>query len=591
MFGKITVFLLAGAVGINTVSAQVPNIPDSSKPGAIRDLMKRKIAPSIDIKQTIQIPVVADRPVDDDKGAKILVSKIQITGQAVDRADYNVSVKAMQALLDSELKGFPDGITMGQLQKIADKLTGYYRERGFILAQAFIPAQKVNTGVVEFKVLEGRLGQVFVENNEYYSASTLKRVLQSLIGQPVVNDEIEGAILELVDLPGLEVSAVFTPGKNEMGTTDLVLKVQNEEIFNLVLNVDNHGSEFTGVYRPRLDAVLNNVTGYGDLFSASFFHSIDPALSKYGAINYQLPVFTPYSVHPVTVGIALSHSQFDVGGEFKDLDIDAETSIAGISFKYPLLKSRLGSVGVLLDLSRKRATNRIGGERVSRDDLSVLKAGFNFQRIDLLAGRERVAGNQGGVYVVQGFSDVLGSLNRNDLVSSRTGASGENAGGEFTKVVGDYSRLQHLGWGSSLLLRAEGQWSEDLLVSLEQFSLGGPFNVRAYPNSEVLVDSGYFGSAEFAVNAPGFADEPAFWGYRWGDIIQFSTFFDYSAGYTHQNLPGQEAHTTLAGYGFGAKIMLPGVLQMSVTTAFPVTKADASNNHKPQTFFSVSVQY
>lgn len=569
---------------------------DYVKPGAVRPQLNIKKPPKLEINKSINIPAVVDRPFGIDEGPKILVSTIHLTGQAMDRPKYDISVKAMQELLQDELNAYPEGVTMGQMQEIADKLTSYYRERGLILAQAFVPSQKVSSDSVEIKVLEGRLGKVFAENNEYYSLNTLKRALASLVGEPVVKDEIESAVLELFDFPGLSVSAVFRPGEKEIGTTDIVLKVQEEIKFNLVANADNYGSQFSGVYRPRLDAILNNPTGNGDVLSASFMHAIDPGLTKFGAVNYQLPFFTPFSSHPITVGLSVSHEQFEVGGELKSLELDGDTSTAGISFNYPLLKSRLGSVDAQIDLSRKRATSRglpdpIKGRRVSRDDLAVLTAGINFERVDLLLGSERGAGNQGGIYLIQGFSDVLGSMERNSDESSRTGASGEKAGGEFTKVVGNYTRLQNLGWGTSLLLRADGQWSDDLLVSLEQYSMGGPFNVRAYPQSESLVDAGYFGSAEFAVNAPGFTNVSAFWGYQWGDIIQFSTFVDYAAGYTNDPQNGVEKHRTLAGYGFGAKFTLPGILQMNMTTAFPLSKEDATNNHKPQTFFSVSVQY
>ncbi|MCF6251183.1 MAG: hypothetical protein L3J75_07940 [Methylococcaceae bacterium] len=593
------VYLLASAFLLNSQSAPAAGIgvPDTVKPGAVRPQLKIQRPPKLDIKHSVDIPAVVDRPFGIDDGPKILVSTIHLTGQATDRPKYGISVKAMQKLLQSELNAYPEGITMGQMQEIADKLTSYYRERGFILAQAFVPSQKVTSDSIEIKVLEGRLGKVFAENNEHYSLGMLRRALAPLIGEPVVKDEIESAVLELFDLPGLEVSAVFRPGEKEIGTTDIVLKVQEETIFNLVANVDNYGSQFSGEYRPRLDAILNNPTGNGDVFSASFMHALDPGLTQFGAVNYQVPVFTPYSSHPLTVGISISHEKFKVGGELKDLDLKGETSTAGVFFKYPLLKSRLGTVDIQLDLTRKRARTLATGIRESSDDLSVLTAGVNFEYVDLALGNARGAGNQGGIFVVQGFSDVLGSMNRIVTLadgpnkSSRQGGSGEFAGGEFTKLVGNLTRLQTLGWGTSLLLRVDGQWSDDLLVSLEQYSLGGPFNVRAYPQSEFLVDSAYFGSAEFAVNAPGFTDVPAFWGYTWGDIIQFSTFVDYVAGFTNDPRSGVKVQKNLAGYGFGAKFTLPGILQMNLTTAFPITSQDASNSHKPQTFFSVSVQY
>jgi hemolysin activation/secretion protein len=55
------------------------------------------------------------------------------------------------------------GLSLVDLEDAADGITQYYRARGFPVAEAFVPAQDVASGVVTIRVVEGTLGHVEVE--------------------------------------------------------------------------------------------------------------------------------------------------------------------------------------------------------------------------------------------------------------------------------------------------------------------------------------------------------------------------------------------------------------------------------------------
>src|SRR5690606_5463479 len=73
------------------------------------------------------------------------------------------------------------GLTIGQLQLIADEITRYYREKGFFLARAVIPAQEVVDGVVLIRVLEGRLGDVKAQGNARYDEERIAAPFEPLL--------------------------------------------------------------------------------------------------------------------------------------------------------------------------------------------------------------------------------------------------------------------------------------------------------------------------------------------------------------------------------------------------------------------------
>ena len=196
--------------------------------------------------------------------------------------------------------------------------------------------------------------------------------------------------------------------------------------------------------------------------------------------------------------------------------------------------------------------------------------------------------NQFEVRYSQGIPDLFGSMleNGDGGQSTRTGGSGINAGGDFSKFNIRYQRLQRITERNSVLLRAEGQFSDDLLVSLEQFILGGPNNVRAYPIAEFLADQGAFASIEWIINAGKLDSNSSF---------TVSFFGDYAYGKNNDPLANEIDDTDLGGYGLGLSFAHTGdngnQFQFRVDVATPATKLDPSDGDDPQIYGQISYTF
>ena len=152
--------------------------------------------------------------------------------------------------------------------------------------------------------------------------------------------------------------------------------------------------------------------------------------------------------------------------------------------------------------------------------------------------------------------------------------------------------MQRLAEDISLLLRTEGQWSPSLLTSLEQFNIGGPASVRAYPVADALFDSGVFGSLELTVNAPGFSQVPAFGGLTWGQVLRVSFFSDFAYGHTNDAFVSERANASFYGYGTGLAFGIPGELQGRVQYARPFPGAEpTSDGEDDRWWFELTYQF
>lgn len=467
-------------------------------------------------------------------------------------------------------------LSLGQLLAIARDITNYYRKHGFILAQAYVPEQKVVHGDVVVRVVEGKLGHVVVEGNHLYGRRILLKPFSGLVGQAVYKPTVESSLLRLTDYPGLSIFGVFRPG-TETGTTDLVLKVKHEQRVNFQLQMDNYGSRYTGKYRLRGDFSVNNLTGAADMLSGSVLHTFDPINGFYGALSYARPLGDVRD----SVGLGYSRNSYDIGGALAASGISGTSEVANGYWRRSIKRGIHRNSYALLALASKNAT--LSAPISTTDKLTVLSAEYDFNTLSSDFSKVNV----GMIRLSQGIGGFLGSMSaRNDPGASRQGGSGEHAGGNFTKLEFRYDHIRRFTANQTLLATLSGQYSNDLLTSIEQMALGGPTSVRAYPISQYLVDSGYFASLEWDVRAPGFADKAAYSHYTWGQLFQVAVFADIAGGTLNDPLPTDHASVSISGVGVGLRFN-SSRFSTRLDVAKPVTGVSGQNVKDIQAYINI----
>ncbi|OGT73144.1 MAG: hypothetical protein A3I78_04375 [Gammaproteobacteria bacterium RIFCSPLOWO2_02_FULL_56_15] len=582
------------------------DIPDSARPGAVRpEETGRPVTPDTRAIPQLEIPAVIDRPFETDEGDRVVVEQFRLLdGRNIE--DLEISLNEIQALLDSQIGEHPEGFAIGQLEDVAELVTRYYRERGLILAQAVVPVQTVRGGVVDIQIYEGKLDRVLTEGNEYFSTDVLERPFKKLVGKPVTNKEIESALLTLTDYPGLSVFGVFQPGR-QIGTADIVLRVQEEKKYDVSLRADNHGLQDTGRARFRPVVEWNNPTRGSDRLSVTMQQTYKPKNNTFYAIDYErfMPFGTRFSA-------AYNTNEFDVGGKLKAQGINGVTKEMGIGLEKRWVRSRQYNLSSEVSLYHK--TSKTFQQKVNlsaHDQLSVVGVGLTFDNVDI-----RFKGiNFLELEYSHGFNNFLGSMgsdgdyqaalqrSRDDSDNfdppARPGRQGNAnvgrayASGQFSKIFASAMRLQTLPWSFNLLARAEFQWSDDLLVPMEQYSVGGPDNVRAHPQSELLLDRALFGSVELTHPVPFITNKAAFADRTWGELVSLGVFYDHAIGRLNKPIsivPNQnilvgvpKSYANFKGLGFQGQLILQGTLESRLIFAWPMGGSyPPANQRDPQ---------
>ena len=477
----------------------------------------------------------------DRNGRRFLVKGFQFTGNAA--LSQGQLRRVVERFTESDLNLF-------ELKKAADAVTAYYRNQGYPLAVAIVPAQKVEDGLVVIEIIEGRVGTLTFDGNQRYSTPFLQSYMLPATRSPVVTmDTLERALLTLNDLPGLNASATLSPGQSR-GETDVNVKIK-ESPFRLTLAANNNGRSEAGQVRVDVTAGVSNLLGLGEELVYRKM-AAENQLMDYNQLKFSLPVGTSGA------RVALSHSnaKYTVAGDFAALEIAGEVTTTELSGIYPVVRSRnrnlIASVGVRDTQTQQSA-------------LGVPLASHNLQLLSL-----------------------GGSGNWVHADSSATSASAvftsnfkDNTANETNKVLAkldvDVTHLTGVARKWDFYFRGAGVASGSSLPDSEKFSIGGPDNVRGFRSGELRGDRGYLVTTELRRQ------------FMVGRTVGVATVFHDFGSVTNLGYATQDI---LTAAGAGVTVYPTQKSQLKVDVAWPLRNSLAANlDTKPRVWATASVSF
>jgi len=446
------------------------------------------------------------------------------------------------------------GVTLGMIETVADTITRFYRERGFILAKAYIPQQKVRDGVVILTLLLGELGEVGVENNRRVSKGMIENIFKKDLHKPVTSQKIEEALYLVNDIPGVSAQGFFQPG-SQVGDTKLNVNLLSERRFSSNVRIDNHGSKNTGEYRAYGDFSWQNPLGIGDRLQLSLLSSFSPDNTTYGSFRYSTMVLSPR----LRASIGGSSNDF----VSKNITSDSLSSTSGSTFFSG--ESLVGDASVSYFFKRSRVRNFSAELKVTdisteletffgdaqsgptiEDDVFNTSLTFNF---DVLNERRRQ------LYI--GSFSVVQTDNA-PVLSEASGSLGSDEQASATFASFDFSMLSF--WkvplfdsNTRILLKTGGQYAGKAMTNVNQYSLTGPARARGFQVNSAQFDDALYLGVDWILNFPSFGDAQLF-GESFNRVFQPYFFVDGGFGVLHPTVNGDaEINGTLANAGVGIK--------------------------------------
>lgn len=439
-------------------------------------------------------------------------------------------------------------------------LQALYDRSGYPTVSVVIPEQDASTGLVTLQVNEQKVGRLRVNGADYFSPDDIERAAPSLAEGAVPNfKDVQRDIVALNQWPDRRVTPEVKAGATP-NTVDVDLNVEDTLPLHGSIELNNRNS--SGTTSQRLSASLRYDNLWQRGHSISLSGQIAPQrredaevvsasyLARFGA--------SPWSL----LGYAVrSKSDIAVVG---DLNVIGNGTLVGLR----LMRAFEPGEGFFHSLSlgldyKDFKENLVQGADRGSVPIEYYPLSLNYNA-DWVEERSLSDLAFSAVFNLRGVGDDRAAFD----------AKRYQAQPNFFYLRGSGSRTWKFASDAQLVLRLQGQFAAEPLISNEQFSIGGLDSVRGYYESESLGDLGAV--AQLEARTPSFADALG----KGFDELRLRAFID--AGYARINdpLPEQTRSETLVSAGIGASLKAFGHLNGSIDVARPLSNPGGGKDER-----------
>ena len=416
-------------------------------------------------------------------------------------------------------------VAHGQLMEIVEGVNRTYRAQGVYTAVAVLPQQEVKDGVVAIRLIEGKLGQIRFEGNEYTSEEFLTRWMADHQGQETVDmPRLEADILEFNRVHDERMRAELRRGES-FGLTDIVVTVQEPERGYFQAFSDNYGYESSGREEIGFMYRRQHLFSDGD-------RSIAYLSGSEGAQSFSFSYNRPLAGTRWRLGGSGSLTRTDLtAGDFATSDVTGDSYRVGFESSWLAWSGERLWVNLLGAAGYTRSATEIAGVVFSDDAISQGQVGAS---VTWVGSRWQLSGRQ--------------MLSHTDFDDQSDVAAAQQATRDTLYNGGLSGYYRHGDTGFYGLLLSEWQYSDGAqLPGSLSFALGGASSVRGYLPSATSGDRGWYGQVELHYDR---------WR-PWGVNVEPYLFYDHGVATSLNPQEGAgsgDVDTALSALGLGLNL-------------------------------------
>ncbi len=496
-------------------------------------LLDQKIKPVPSVPEFILPPLKQNSEQDQTLSSSLhlFIHKIELTGNTI---FSNEELATLTQAYENR------SVTLEELQDLRQKLTRYYIDRGYINSGAIIPDQKLGAGSLTLQIIEGQLTNINITGNNGLRTSYIDKRIADSLSDPLNINILQQRLLLLQQDPLIKaISAELQPGQKP-GESQLNIQIKEARPYQIGLEFSNDRSPSIGSFSGKIWLRHNNLTGFGD--AAYFSYGRTEGLDDYNA-SYTLPL----SFYDIQLGAFYQNSQSNVvENPFEQLDIRSRSVTYGIFLKKAFYQTIQQRFSMQLSFEHRRSKTFLLGQAFSfspgvpelgndtgESRISVIRFSQNWldrSQTQVLAFRSTFS------FGLDAFDATINSL---------------GVDSHFFSWLGQFQWIRRLPFlDSQAIFRSDVQLSNDPLLPLEKFSVGGQYSVRGYRENQFVRDNGAAVSLEwrvpvFHIPLPGLSQSIN------DGRVQLATFADF--GWTENNELASPGSKTIGSWGIGIR--------------------------------------
>ncbi len=456
------------------------------------------------------------------------------------------------------------GRGFGDVQRALEAVERLYAESGYSAVQVLLPEQDLERGEIRFQVVEARLGRVIIEGNKHFDQDNIRASVPALVAGNAPNIREVGRNLRVAnENPAKQATVLLRSGREE-ATVDAVVRVVDEPPAKFSVTVDTSGTPETGRLRLGLGYQNADLAGTDNVLTLQLVgaphdsedpHDLSLVPSNRVLIagaGLRVPLYGRGDALDFTAGYSNVNSG-TVGNLFT---VAGAGGIFGA--RYTQYLDRAGDYDHRIAYAwdyrgyHFKDIRQVGSAQQQQPDVAVHPLSITYSGLvrrqdsetgfSLGVARNVPGGNDGshedfcqlGPNPPHGFtrSDGLGNCPDPNYLIWRWSFNHNLA------LSGDWQ----------LRIGLNGQSTRDMLVSGEQFGLGGADSVRGFQERAIADDKGYRGTLE--VYTPDFGGKTDIAGARARGVV----FYDFGGVSRIRPAPGDPSAQHIGSAGIGLRV-------------------------------------
>jgi hemolysin activation/secretion protein len=506
------------------------------------------------------LPPLKDLGIKEDLSllGKLVIKEVRFDGNSM------FSDEELRDVISTDLS---KPVSTEDLEKIRKAVSQFYFNNGYVNSGAKIGDQDLSSGVLTVSVVEGVLDKINVMGTGWLRPSYVEDRIRSGVKKPLSMDDLKRS-LEFVrrDEKIRKINTALLPG-DELGQSHLDVIVTEHKLFDAGIGLSNRRPPSVGAEEAEVYIGTKNLTSLGDTLRLNYTFT-DEGMKEVdfdGADNYAISYSLPLHTSGTTLELGTVKSDYVILEEpFDTLNIQSDTQMVSVGLRQPIYNDLKHEFTVSLKGERRQSKTMVSGMPFSISPGST----DGMTRIAALrVSPEYVYRSSKRVIAVR--TTLSFGLDTQDPVLDES-----FMGPEFFSWLTQASWVEAIGSSENLFaLKSYYQYTDERLISMEQFSLGGMNTIRGYRENQIIRDNAFSISPE--VRIPILRDRYT------KPIMHLIPFFDYGIGW---NAEGDRDRESIYSLGLGLNYKPTDYVNMSLYWGYAFEDFDTKDDDDLQDY-------
>ena len=465
------------------------------------------------------------------------------------------------------------------LAAIKEVVDTFARQHDLPAAAATIPAQDFSSGIVRLALDLGKIRNIQIQGNRWFSESLLREKLRIQRGEQIRVSDLNQSLTWTNTNPYRRVRMHIEPVPNS-AEADLIIGVQDRLPIRLIAAYDNTGNDLLGENRYTAGVSYGNVWGLDHQASYNFSTTDNPKFFRAHSVEYRAPFRWRHVLSATASYVEVNPTFLEGYFTQKGRSLSAELKYV-VPFAW---RKWQGEANGGITFRQTNNNLEFGGTPVLGEKLDILTANVSAALL-----REDARGRWVLTTNLVGSPGYLTARSKRQVYeNSRYGADPAFIYGQLSAI-----RLTRLTPTLTSSLRTVYQLASTNLVPSEQLSLGGLATIRGYKERILSGDGGLTLTHELQQRFPSIT-----WSKRHPALDTAGVFFwDYGRATVKKPIPAgpgrasQNKSDYIASVGLGLRASIGSNFSAAVDVGRQLEEIEIPGEPHHRVHVRVSLSY